>query len=122
MNKKVNALDTLVQFKTLLMDEQQALIQNDSAKVKTLIEQKQQFLDLLPTLTAEGSKKEDLVELAEEIKNLQQTNLTLTEQALNYQETMMEAITKGVNAGGSTYSKQGDYSTVQQANIIDQSL
>ena len=122
MNKKVNALDTLVQFKTLLMDEQQALIQNDSAKVKTLIEQKQQFLDLLPTLTAEGSKKEDLVELAEEIKNLQQTNLTLTEQALNYQETMMEAITKGVNTGGSTYSKQGDYSTVQQANIIDQSL
>ena len=122
MNKKVNALDTLVQFKTLLMDEQQALIQNDSAKVKTLIEQKQQFLDLLPTLTAEGSKKENLVELAEEIKNLQQTNLTLTEQALNYQETMMEAITKGVNTGGSTYSKQGDYSTVQQANIIDQSL
>lgn len=122
MNKKVNALDTLVQFKTLLMDEQQALIQNDSAKVKTLIEQKQQFLDLLPTLTAEGSKKEDLVELAEEIKNLQQTNLTLTEQALNYQETMMEAITKGVKTGGSTYSKQGDYSTVQQANIIDQSL
>ncbi|MEK4947364.1 flagellar motor switch protein [Carnobacterium sp. FSL W8-0810] len=122
MNKKVNALDTLVQFKTLLMDEQQALIQNDSAKVKALIEQKQQFLDLLPTLTAEGSKKEDLVKLAEEIKNLQQTNLTLTEQALNYQETMMEAITKGVNAGGSTYSKQGDYSTVQQANIIDQSL
>lgn len=122
MNKKVNAIDTLVQFKTLLMDEQQALIQNDSAKVKTLIEQKQQFLDLLPTLTAEGTKKEDLVELAEEIKNLQQTNLTLTEQALNYQETMMEAITKGVNTGGSTYSKQGDYSTVQQANIIDQSL
>ena len=122
MNKKVNALDTLVQFKTLLMDEQQALIQNDSAKVKTLIEQKQQFLDLLPTLTAEGSKKEDLVELAEEIKNLQQTNLTLTEQALNYQETMMEAITKGVKTGGSTYSKQGDYSTTQQANLIDQSL
>lgn len=122
MNKKVNALDTLVQFKKLLIDEKQALIQNDSAKVKALIEQKQEFLEVLPTLRTEGLKKEELTEVVEDIKNLQQTNVTLTEQALKYQETIMEAITKGVKKDGSTYSKQGDYSTVQQANLIDQSL
>lgn len=122
MNKKVTARDTLLQFKTLLLDEKDALIKNDSAKVKALVEQKQTFLDILPTLKTEGLKKEDLVEVVEDIKNLQQTNLILTEQALQYQETMMEAITKGVNKGGSTYSKQGDYSATQQANIIDQSL
>lgn len=122
MNKKMTALDTLLQFKTLLLDEKDALIKNDSAKVKALVEQKQTFLDILPTLKTEGLKKEDLVEVVEDIKNLQQTNLILTEQALQYQETMMEAITKGVNKGGSTYSKQGDYSAAQQANIIDQSL
>lgn len=122
MNKKATARDTLLQFKTLLLDEKDALIKNDSAKVKALVEQKQTFLDILPTLKTEGLKKEDLVEVVEDIKNLQQTNLILTEQALQYQETMMEAITKGVNKGGSTYSKQGDYSSTQQANIIDQSL
>lgn len=122
MNKKATARDTLLQFKTLLLDEKDALIKNDSAKVKALVEQKQTFLDILPTLKTEGLKKEDLVEVVEDIKNLQQTNLILTEQALQYQETMMEAITKGVNKGGSTYSKQGDYSATQQANIIDQSL
>ena len=122
MTKETTALETLLKFKNVLIDEKEALIKNDSAKVKALVEQKQTFLDILPTLKTEGLKKEDLVEVVEDIKNLQQTNLILTEQALQYQETMMEAITKGVKTGGSTYSKQGDYSATQQANIIDQSL
>ena len=122
MSKKATALDTLTQFKSVLLDEKDALIKNDSAKVKALVEKKQAFLDKLPTLTTDGLKKEDLTGVVEDIKNLQQTNLILTKQAINYQEMVMEAITKGVNKGGSTYSKRGDYSTAQQANIIDQSL
>ncbi|SIO27119.1 hypothetical protein SAMN05878443_2313 [Carnobacterium alterfunditum] len=122
MSKKATALNTLIQFKTVLMDEKNALIKNDSAKVKALVEQKQTFLDRLPTLTTEGLKKEDLIGVVEEIKNLQQTNLVLTQQVISYQEMMMKAITTGVKKGGSTYSKQGDYSAAQQANLIDQSL
>lgn len=122
MTKEMTALETLLKFKKVLVDEKEALIKNDSAKVKALVEQKQLFLDSLPTLITEGLTKADLIEVVEDIKNLQETNLTLAKQALQYQETMMEAITKGVNKGGSTYSKQGDYSTTQQANLIDQSL
>ncbi len=122
MAKQATALDTLMQFKTVLVEEQQALIKNDSAKVKAIVEKKQAFLEILPTLSTEGLEKADISQVAEDIKNLQQTNLTLTQQAINYQETVMEAITKGVNKGGSTYSKQGDYSAAQQVNIIDQSL
>lgn len=122
MNKEMTALETLLKFKKVLIDEKEALIKNDSAKVKALVEQKQLFLDSLPTLITEGLTKADLIEVVEDIKNLQETNLTLAKQALQYQETMMEAITKGVNKGGSTYSKQGDYSATQQANLIDQSL
>lgn len=122
MAKQVTALDKLMQFKTVLMEEQQALIKNDSAKVKAIVEKKQVFLAVLPTLSTEGLEKSDLSQVVEDIKNLQQTNLTLTQQAINYQEMVMEAITKGVNKGGSTYSKQGNFSATQQANIIDQSL
>ena len=122
MNKETTALETLLKFRNMLIDEKEALIKNDSAKVKALVEQKQLFLDSLPTLITEGLTKADLIEVVEDIKNLQETNLTLAKQALQYQETMMEAITKGVNKGGSTYSKQGDYSATQQANLIDQSL
>ena len=122
MTKETTALETLLKFKNVLIDEKEALIKNDSAKVKALVEEKQLFLDRLPTLTTEGLTKTDLIEVVEDIKNLQETNLTLAKQALQYQETMMEAITKGVKTGGATYSKQGDYSTTQQANLIDQSL
>lgn len=122
MTKETTALDTLLKFKNVLIDEKEALIKNDSAKVKALVEQKQLFLDSLPTLITEGLTKVDLGEVVEDIKNLQETNLTLAKQALQYQETMMEAITKGVKTDGSTYSKQGDYSNSQQANLIDQSL
>lgn len=122
MSKKATALNTLIQFKTVLMDEKNALIKNDSAKVKVLVEQKQTFLDILPTLTTEGLKKEDLIGVVEEIKNLQQTNLVLTQQVISYQEMMMKAIATGVKKGSSTYSKRGDYSAAQQANLIDQSL
>ena len=122
MTKEMTALETLLKFKKVLIDEKEALIKNDSAKVKALVEQKKLFLDSLPTLITEGLTKADLIEVVEDIKNLQETNLTLAKQALQYQETMMEAITKGVNKGGSTYSKQGDYSATQQANLIDQSL
>ena len=122
MTKEPTALETLLKFKNVLIDEKEALIKNDSAQVKALVEQKQLFLDSLPTLITEGLTKADLIEVVEDIKNLQETNLTLAKQALQYQETMMEAITKGVQTGGSTYSKQGDYSNSQQANLIDQSL
>ncbi|WP_035051343.1 flagellar motor switch protein [Carnobacterium pleistocenium] len=122
MSKKARALNTLIQFKTVLMDEKNALIKNDSAKVKALVEQKQTFLDRLPTLTTDGLKKEDLIGVVEEIKNLQQTNLVLTQQVISYQEMMMKAISTGVKKGSSTYSKRGDYSAAQQANLIDQSL
>lgn len=122
MSKKTTALNTLIQFKTVLMDEKNALIKNDSAKVKALVEEKQTFLDRLPTLTTEGLKKEDLIGVVEEIKNLQQTNLVLTQQVISYQEMMMKAIATGVKKGSSTYSKRGDYSAAQQANLIDQSL
>jgi len=58
----------------------------------------------------------------EEIKQLQETNLLLTKQALQYQEKMMEAITDSAKTSGSTYSKNGQYSAEKQSSIIDQSL
>ena len=122
MAKQATVLDTLMQFKTVLVEEQQALIKNDSANVKTIVEKKQIFLDILPTLSTEGLEKSDLSQVVEDIKNVQQTNLTLMQQSIHYQETVMEAITKWVTKGGSTYSKQGDYGAAQQVNIIDQSL
>lgn len=122
MNAQQEVVETLEQFKNVLVEEKTALIKNDSTKVTELIEKKQIFLEKIPALNPAGLKKEELTGLVEEIKQLQQTNLLLTKQALQYQETIMEAITKGVQKSSTTYSKKGNYTAAEQASLIDQSL
>ena len=122
MKKHIQALETLTNFKNILIEEKEALIKNDSAKVISVIAEKETFMEILPTLDTKGLNKEDLSRIVEEIKQLQETNLVLTKQALQYQEKMMEAITDSAKKSGSTYSKNGQYSAEKQSSIIDQSL
>ncbi|WP_414839020.1 flagellar motor switch protein [Carnobacterium sp. TMP28] len=122
MKKKLGVSETLNQFKTVLLEEKEALIKNDSARVLTAIAEKETFIDSLPTLDTTGLNKEEYVKIVAEIKELQETNLLLTKQALRYQEKMMEAITDSAKTSGSTYSKNGQYSAEKRATIIDQSL
>ncbi|WP_313468934.1 flagellar motor switch protein [Carnobacterium sp.] len=122
MNAQQEVFETLKEFKKVLLAEKTALIENDSTKVVELVEKKQGFLEKLPKLNPAGLKKEELSGIVEEIKQLQQTNLLLTKQALQYQETIMEAITKGVKKSSTTYSKKGNYTAAEQASLIDQSL
>lgn len=122
MKTQTQVIETLKKFRDVLLEEKEALITNDSAKVVAVIAEKETFMEVLPTLDSTGLKKEDLSEIVTEIKNLQETNLLLTQQALQYQEKMMEAITDSAKTSGSTYSKNGHYSAEKQATIIDQSL
>ncbi|WP_192986227.1 flagellar motor switch protein [Carnobacterium mobile] len=122
MKKQPQVIETLKKFKQVLIEEKEALIKNDSAKVVAVIAEKETFMEVLPTLDMTGLKKEDLSGIVTEIKNLQETNLLLTQQAVQYQEKMMEAITSSVKTSSSTYSKNGSYSAEKQATIIDQSL
>lgn len=122
MKTQTQVIETLKKFKRVLLEEKEALIKNDSAKVVAVIAEKETFMEVLPTLNSTGLKKEDLSGIVMEIKNLQETNLLLTQQALQYQEKMMEAITDSAKTSGSTYAKNGHYSAEKQATIIDQSL
>ncbi|WP_034552211.1 flagellar export chaperone FlgN [Carnobacterium funditum] len=122
MKKSTQVVETLKKFETVLLAEKEALIKNNSAKVIAVIAEKETFMEVLPTLDANGLNKEELSGIVEEIKQLQETNLLLTKQALQYQEKMMEAITDSAKTSGSTYSKNGQYSAEKQSSIIDQSL
>lgn len=122
MNAQQKVFGSLKEFKQVLIEEKEALIKNDSAKVVAVIAEKETFMEVLPTLDMSGLKKEDLSGIVTEIKNLQETNLLLTQQAVQYQEKMMEAITNSVKTSNTTYSKSGSYSAEKQATIIDQSL
>ncbi|MDY4066040.1 MAG: flagellar motor switch protein, partial [Ligilactobacillus agilis] len=74
----------LSQFKRLLVKEKQALIKNENQKVADLLPQKEKYLPSLQNYA--GPLGEQTKLLLKEIKELQETNLLLTKQALSFGE------------------------------------
>lgn len=122
MSQMKSIFESLTDFITLLKKEKEALIQNDAEQVTAIVAEKQVFLHLLQSLKLEDFDTKALEEPLAEIKQLQETNLVLTKTALEFQETILKAITKTVKSSGNTYSKKGHYNGNEQATIINQSL
>lgn len=122
MSQQKNVFNLLTEFVDLLKNEKEALIHNEAEKVVEIVTQKQTFLEVLETLTPDSFDDASLKEPLAEIKQLQETNLLLTKTALQFQETVLKAITKTVKSSGNTYSKKGYYKGNEQATLINQSL
>ena len=122
MSQEINILALLSDFIELLKSEKKALIQNDAEKVVEIVSEKQVFLEQLETLSPNSFADEVLKSPLAEIKHLQETNLMLTKTALQFQETILKAITNTVKSSGNTYSKKGYYKGNEQATLINQSL
>lgn len=122
MSQQKSVFNLLTEFVDLLKSEKEALIHNDAEKVVAIVTQKQTFLEVLETLTPASFDDASLKEPLAEIKQLQETNLMLTKTALQFQETVLKAITKTVKSSGNTYSKKGYYKGNEQATLINQSL
>ena len=122
MSRNKTIFELLTEFVDLLKSEKEALIHNDAEKVVEIVNQKQTFLEVLETLTPTSFEDDTLKAPLVEIKQLQETNLMLTKTALQFQETVLKAITKTVKSSGNTYSKKGYYKGNEQATLINQSL
>lgn len=122
MSQHKTIFELLVEFVELLKSEKEALIQNNAAQVAEIVTEKQVFLEMLEKLTPASFNDVTLNEPLAEIKQLQETNLMLTKTALEFQETVLKAITKTVKHSGNTYSKKGYYKGNEQAALINQSL
>ena len=117
-----NPIQFLKQFITLLELEKEALIHNQGATIQSVIAEKQGFIEWFPTFDFQQGTDNEVEALVDTIRQLQETNLLLTKQALDYQEAVMEALSKGVKKAGKTYSKSGQQTGLTQASILNQSL
>lgn len=122
MEKTNNPIDFLKQFIALLEREKEALIHNQGATIQSIVGEKQGFIEWFPTFDFQQESDNEVEALVYTIRHLQETNLLLTKQALNYQNAVMEALSKSVNKAGKTYSKSGQQTGSTQANILNQSL
>lgn len=115
----------LRQFIKILKREQKMLINDDGEALNELVPQKEDFLPVFNGYTGElGQQTQQLIK---DVQELQQTNLLLTQQAIAYQQKMMETIQHSLEKKETTYNKNA-YTKAQPkrddipAAILDQSF
>lgn len=122
MKSSTSLKETLQQFIALLKVEKTALIKNDGKKIEEIVKEKQSFLETMQELDPSDITEQETVDYILEIQELQETNLMLTKQALQFQEDVLHAISQTAKKSGNTYSKKGTYAAAEQPNLINQSI
>ena len=116
------AITFLTDFLQLLETEKEALMKNDGSAIITIVKEKEVFVEAFPTMDFKNVDQKEVTRLVGDIRQLQETNLLLTKQSLRFHETVMEALSQGAQKNGKTYSKQGQKTGLDQANLLNQSL
>lgn len=123
MNLEQELFNNLKSIIKLLNEEKEALIQNDGHKIEEIVEKKNEYVKKLPYFKGvdiENNNK--IMNLVQEINSLQELNLLLTKQAISFQDSLLESISKNLHKISNTYSAKGDYQCKNNINLIDQTV
>lgn len=120
MKELISSLNNILD---ILEEERIALINNDGEKIIEIVEDKNEFLKILEEYRGKNfSENIEIVQLIEKINSKQETNLLLTNQAINYNNLFLESMKSAVEVKASGYSSDGKIAKGKNINIIDQSL
>lgn len=120
MSKELYA--SLESLLDILEEETQALVDSDGARVNEILDEKMRIMEDIDKFQGQNfSQNAEIVELIEKIDDLQETNLMLTQQALNYNETFLKIVTEGLEEKATTYSASGDMGKTT-SSLIDRSI
>ena len=123
MNKNKEFKKHLNSIIDILKEEKDALIQGDGNKIIEIVESKNQYIDTISEF--KGLKLEEdrsIMGLIEEIDSLQELNLLLTNQALSFQNALLESISIGLSTASNTYSQKGNYEGTKNIGLVDHSV
>ena len=111
---------TLKQLIRLLKKEHKALVSNDNNHFEKLVKQKEQLVEELAEMTGTPTRLD--IKLIEEVKNLQDSNLLLTKQAIAFNDNFIKAVGETAKKSNATYSKKGGLSVQEDIGFINQSF
>jgi uncharacterized protein YoxC len=121
MSKTEEVLAFMMELRVLLEEERYVLINNQGDRLVEIVKKKEQLLEKLASFNDDEVEVAKLNDLSREIKHLQETNLTLTEQSMDFTQMLLENIQKNAQKNNN-YSKKGTYEKSNQATFIDESL
>lgn len=123
MTSQKGLIHLLKTMENLLVKERSALIGNDVEEVSEIVNKKNEIIQQMHIYKGMDIKNfKEAMDLIEEINSMQELNLLLTKQALSFQNALLESISKNMNNFSNTYSSKGAYETMNNINIIDQSV
>jgi flagellar biosynthesis/type III secretory pathway chaperone len=107
----------------VLGEEKQILIQNDASALTAVIEKKNILIDKIEEFKGQSfSGDEEIRKMGSQIKELQETNMLLTKQAISFQNKFLMIIAKYKTPQYSTYSSKGDLCGNRGIKIVDQKV
>lgn len=121
MNETEQILSLMTELKHVLEEEKNILIHNKGKQVAEIVQKKEKLMEQLSKYSEENVRVQDLLPLSQEIKELQETNLLLTQQSLAYSEMLFQNIQKNAQKQNA-YSKKGTLEQSQAAAFLDESL
>lgn len=107
-------------LKSALVNEKKVLMENDGDALLSLLHVKETLLARLNDYPTDVDMQ-PLEGLLRDIKQLQETNLLLTEQSMKHTETILSQIKKAAEPNN-TYSKKGTFDRTETSALFDQSL
>lgn len=123
MRTERELIDHLWRIQDLLKKERAALVHNDVDTISEITEKKDVEIEKLKDFNIEGIRnQQEVIGLIEEINYMQELNLLLTQQALSYQNVILESISKSINDFSNTYSANGKYEKMNNVNLVDHSI
>lgn len=123
MRTERELIDHLWRIQDLLKKERAALVHNDVDTISEITEKKDVEIVRLKDFNIEGIRnQQEVIDLIEEINYMQELNLLLTQQALSYQNVILESISKSINDFSNTYSANGKYEKMNNVNLVDHSI
>lgn len=116
-----SVIEILKQLKKILLEEKEALIKNEGKVIQELVTKKEVLIEMFEKVEINNDDKDEIRHLVTEIQSLQETNAILTQQAMNYASTFINAFQKEAQKS-STYSKEGNLNVSKNTSLLDQSL
>lgn len=107
----------LASFLSLLKKERKVLIKGDALKLEEILAKKELFVSLFNDYQGEITEK--MRQLISEIQAQQEENLLLTQQAMSFQDMLLDTLKSGIKkANNTTYGGQTNYG-VAPTTLID---
>ncbi|MGX7023599.1 flagellar protein FlgN [Vagococcus hydrophili] len=110
----------LKQLIRILKKENKALIESDGVKIEKISKQKETIADSLKLVTSIPSDNEKKLLL--EVKQLQDDNLLLTQQAISFNDNFLKVVGDAAQKTNATYSRQGSLQKQTDVGFINHSM